>query len=247
MRGLGWGAEERDVNHFLRLQAALLAPMLIVLAGPGAAYGAFFLGAPTSSFNTTSGTVVSTPSLVANNPNQEIDVNGPFTVQNAGAPIQTSSFNISWPLDPTFNGGVAIPNMQLQINQSGFVDVPNLGQIYGWTIQGDIVDANGVSQGTVTAQWPGAPTPFGPGLNQPFGPLQTFSVTPFTYTPSPGSALVLTFGSDFDGLTSNNLYTWDFPLSLQVAQAPEPGSLGMLGAGALVMIRRRHPRKSPSV
>ena len=198
----------------------------------------FFIGSPTASFNTTSGTITSTPTTVANNPNQEIDVNGQFDVTNATPFVQTASFDASCLLDPTFNGGSPL-SIQLQINQSGFVVVPAGGQLYGWTLTAEVVDNTGVSVAgsNVVATWPASPFPYGPGTTT-YGPTTTLGST-FTYNPATASLLTLSFSSNFDGLGGANVYTWDFPVSVKAVIVPEPASWGMLAFGALLLLSRR--------
>lgn len=215
----------------MRLQ--ILAIALVASAGQQVARAQFFLGAPSSSFNTTSGTINNTPAVVANNPNKELDVNGQLIIQNATPLTQNASFTVANSLDPTFNGGNAI-NVFLQINQSGFVSVPAGGQIFDWTLTATIAQLDGTIMpgSTVVAQWPNNPTPYGPGVTF-YGPTTTFGGV-FSYTPTAASQLVLTFSSNFDGLIPANSYTWDFPASVQLTVVPEPASYVLLGGGALL-------------
>lgn len=199
-----------------------------------AAWAQFFLGVPSPSFNATSGTITSTPTATANNPNKELDMSGQFDVTNATPLVQTSSFTTTCQLDPTYNFGNPI-NAFLQINQSGFVSVPAGGTIYGWTLTATIAQLDGTTApgSLVVAQWPANPTPYGPGVTT-YGPTTTLGGT-FLYNPANASQLVLTFTSTFDGLAGPNVYTWDFPASVTFTAVPEPASYAMFGTGALLL------------
>lgn len=195
----------------------------------------FFIGSPSGNFQTTSGTITNTPASVANNPNQEIDVNGQLIIQNATPLVQTATFQITCQLDPTYNGGTPL-SLQLQINQSGFVIVPPGGNIYGWTLEADVIDNTGVAM-TGAYTLANSPSPlYGPGTTT-YGPTTTFGSF-FTYSPAAASLLELKFTSNFDGLVPANSYTWDFPLTVQVNVVPEPVCFGLL-AGCFLLLARR--------
>ena len=216
----------------MRVQVLVIA---LALAGvQQVARAQFFLGTPSATFNTTSGTVTNTPTTSANNPNKEIDLTGQFDVTNATPLVQTSSFTATCQLDPTFNGGSPLLAF-LQINQSGFVSVPAGGQIYDWTLTATIAQLDGTTApgSQVIAQWPNNPFPYGPGVTT-YGPSTTLGGS-FLYNPANASQLVLTFTSNFDGLVGPNVYTWDFPVSVQFSAVPEPASYAMFGTGALLL------------
>jgi hypothetical protein len=206
-----------------------LVATILVCSAPGIAEAQFFLGVPSSQFDTTSGTINNTPAVVTNQLLKELDVNGQLIIQNATPLAQTASFTVTALLDPTYNSG-NISNVFLQINQSGFVTVPAGGLIYGWTLTASIILNDGTAQptSTVVAQWPQSPTPYGPGTTN-YGPTTTLGAL-FSYDPTNSSMLELTFTSTFDGLIPANTYLWDFPASVQVV--PEPTSLAILATGA---------------
>ena len=217
---------------------ALVALAIAVLPAFGQTASAqFFQGAPTVTFSNSLGLpFATTPAVSLNQGLHQIDVNGHLTLDNATPTVQTVYMTVTAQLNPAFNGGLPLNNFALQIVQSGYVDVPaNIGRIYGWSIA-----ANADNQGSVSTPQPAFPLQFGPGANQLYSGT---TVGPaFTYTPSSGT-FSLTFGSDFDGLTSQNRYVWDFPLSARLDQrsllVPEPTSVIGLTTALAFLGRRR--------
>jgi len=175
----------------------------------------------------------STPVVSANNIAQEIDVNGQLIITGSSTGIQTAEIYVNWALDNTYNSGLPFPGFVLTVTESGFVDVPPGGQIYGWQVQSDVIGPPGASQGAVaytngTTYTPGT-TFYGPTVN---------SSTSFTYNPATAAFLTLYFRSNFDGNAGQ--YTWDFPLKLKAAAVPEPStSLAAICALSALLLRRR--------
>lgn len=225
------------MNIPLRLRAIALA--LLVLAWGGDAYAQFFVGVPTITASTSSGTLGNTLVATPNNFTQEIDVTGQLTVTNATPFTQLLQFDVSIGLDPTFNGGAPLLQ-QLSVTQSGYVDVPPAaagGMINGWTIQALMLDStsNPIPGANVFDNHPAFPLGYGPGLGQTYGP-QTATGAPFNYQPAPSQTLLLHFQSTFEGSTVPNTYVWDFPITVQ--SIPEPTGLSLLAAGAAALARR---------
>lgn len=201
----------------------------------------FFLGGPTISSSTTGGTITLMPTFTANQATREIDITGQLHVSNAGTGVHTVMFNVQWGLDPTYNGGNPIA-MQLQLSQSGFVIVPGGGQIYDWNIHSSVVGPPGAIQGSVNDFAPNPP--YLPGTTF-YGPTVVTGAA-FTYSPAGAAFFELSFVSTFDGVSTNNLYVWDFPLTVYFDPVPEPSSIGLCAAGvvgvAYAIRKRRHKR-----
>jgi hypothetical protein len=221
---------------FSFLSRAILAGLAtFTLAGVASAQ--FFTGAPSGIFTTTSGTVSNTPAVTPNQLTKELDLSGQLVVDNALPNVQTAYMNVNCQLDQTYNGGGPLL-MQLQINQSGFVNTPqNLGNIYGWSIMAYVTDVNGGTIAANMVQTSAPNAPYGPGMTPYAAPVAVGPV--FSYNPAIADKMFLTFGSDFDGLTAQNQYVWDFPLSVSMVVVPEPASLGLVGVTALVLRSRR--------